>query len=226
MGSEALRARGWVRLGRVVEDDVVDALRRAFDAMVDEDVARARYRDRDACLAVCQRWPQVWVRHAAFRAVLGGEAGLAALGAGLLGLPSVRLLFMDVVVKVPRSRLHVPWHQDLPQWPIDGAPAAAEPPGVLTWVALDPVDHETGGLRYLAGGHRQVSPPEADIDDAGPMAAGDALAHDARAWHATGPNRSDRPRRALLAAFADPRTPRQDAHPWHPATNPVFPSAM
>lgn len=218
--SQALPERGWSALGPVLTPDRVAGLQRAFDMLIDADVKRARYPDRATCLKICQRWPGVWRRHEAFAALLL-DPSIRALAGGLLGLGSVRLLFMDVVVKSPWSTLHVPWHQDLPHWAIAVAPEREDPAGVLLWVALDDVEPATGGLRYLRGGHRSLSPPQAEVDVVGAMRAGDVLAHDPRAWHASGPNRTDRWRRACLIAFADPSLPRKDGQAWNIGQNPA-----
>lgn len=203
-----------------MEPERVAGLQLAFEELIDADVLRARYPDRAACLKVCQRWPGVWRRHQAFAALLAGPA-LAGRAAGLLGLERVRLLFMDVVVKSPRSTLHVPWHQDLPHWAIAVVPEREAPAGVLLWVALDDVDPETGGLRYLRGGHRSGSPPVADVEVVSALRAGDAVAHDPRAWHASGPNRTDGWRRACMLAFVDPSLARRDGRPWDDGLNPT-----
>ena len=214
----AFLARGWGAVGGpggapLLAGDAVVTLQGAFDALVDEDVRRARYPDRQACLRVCQRWPQVWRRHAAFQDLLD-VGGLQAAAGALLGCASVRLLFLDMVVKAPRSTLHVPWHQDLPQWAVRVDAAQRAPAGALLWIALDEVDPSTGGLRYLRGGHHEASPPDAEVDVLERMAPGQAIAHDPRAWHATGPNRTDRWRRACLAAFVTPGLARRDGRPW------------
>ncbi len=224
MDSRSCLPSGWTGLGCIAAPETVESLRTAFEVLLDEDVARARYPSRAACLAVCQRWPNAWRRHPAFRLWLDDVVrdGVPAM---LLGSLSPRLLYLDVIVKQPGSTLHVPWHQDLPHWAISPDPTRVSPAGVLIWLALDDVDPASGGLRYLRGGLSDASPTAEHIDVVPAMRAGEALAHDPRAWHASGPNRTDRWRRACLAAFADASLPRKDGLPWDEAANPAYPAS-
>jgi non-heme Fe2+,alpha-ketoglutarate-dependent halogenase len=53
----------------------------------------------------------------------------------------------NMLCKMPREGLYIPWHQDLYDWPL-------WPPEVLTvWIAFDDVDEENGCLKFLPGTH-------------------------------------------------------------------------
>jgi phytanoyl-CoA hydroxylase len=90
---------------------------------------------------------------------------------------------------------------------------------VTLWVPLDPADEENGCMRYWPGSHRTLLPhvPLAGtpgmmrVDPrvekrlprpiSAPVLPGDAIAHAHRTMHESGPNRSERPRRALSIAY-------------------------
>ena len=61
------------------------------------------------------------------------------------------LLSMSVICKYPLSmnsdeeNANIPWHQDLKYWdvsPLEGA---------TVWIAIDGMDGETGGMKFLPG---------------------------------------------------------------------------
>jgi phytanoyl-CoA hydroxylase len=136
------------------------------------------------------------------------------------------------VVKPPASPWHVSWHQDgepwLRQWGIRQA--------VTIWVALDAAGPHNGGLRIIPGSHRQplraLEPVDDDVDVFGwaspahevdeshtvdvELEAGDVSAHHPATMHASGPNRSSEPRRALSLRYRATST----VHPHH-ASSPV-----
>ena len=95
-------------------------------------------------------------------------------------------------------------------------------------MALDDADAGNGGLRVVPGPHRNgllphdrddarlatelfnVSAPPASVDEATAvdveLRAGDVSAHHPALIHGSGPNTSDRPRRALVARYHPPTT--------------------
>ncbi|MDO7840782.1 phytanoyl-CoA dioxygenase family protein [Sphingomonas immobilis] len=50
--------------------------------------------------------------------------------------------------KEPGALTKTPWHHDQPYWPVRGEQVCS------TWLALDAVTRENGGLEYVAGSHR------------------------------------------------------------------------
>ena len=91
---------------------------------------------------------------------------------------------------------------------------------ITFWLALDPVDEGNGCVRYLPGSHRGgVRPHErsqtlgfsqaivdyGDAERSREVAVtaqpGDLIAHHSLTVHRAGPNRSNRPRRALTAVY-------------------------
>ncbi len=74
---------------------------------------------------------------------------LLELAAELLGARRVGLFFDQLLVKEPGTAANMPWHQDLPYWPVD-PPAAL----VTLWIPFDPVDRTSGTVLYARGSHR------------------------------------------------------------------------
>ena len=147
---------------------------------------------------------------------------LARWAAQLIGTRQVRLLEDNALAKAPGSGGELKWHQDFPYWPL------AQPNAVTAWVALDDTDADNGAMHMAAGsqlaGERlpavfgtgtpylQDQRPAAvkPIEDPAELgfetrtialAAGEVSLHSSMVWHASGPNRTNRPRRALVIRF-------------------------
>jgi phytanoyl-CoA hydroxylase len=139
----------------------------------------------------------------------------------LLG-PGVVLFSSCWVVKPPRTGRPAAWHQDGGTWPLEPLDA------VTLWIALDDADGGNGTLRVVPGSHRggllphdrddarlatelfNVALPGAHGDEEAAvdvvLRAGDVSAHHPALIHGSGPNRSERPRRALVARYHPPTT--------------------
>ena len=156
------------------------------------------------------------------------DARLLDLVEVLLG-PGVALFSSSWVVKPPGSGRVAAWHQDGGTWPLDPLVAAT------LWVALDDAGPGNGGLRVVPGSHRggllphhrddarlatelfNVSLPPVAVDERAAvdvvLRAGDVSAHHPALIHGSGPNRSARPRRALVARY-HPLTTRVTREAW------------
>jgi hypothetical protein len=123
--------------------------------------------------------------------------------------PSARLYWEQGVAKPPRARTELPWHQDNGYTPL-------EPEEYLTcWLALDDADESNGCLCVLPGSHRSGtmrhhgggdSPFRVgyDGDERGvvvPVSKGGVLAFSSLLLHRSGPNTTDRARRAWIIQF-------------------------
>ena len=76
------------------------------------------------------------------------DSPLPEMAAQLLGSAKVNLLYDQLFVKEPGTRSRTRWHNDQPYWAMRGWQ-------VLTfWVALDPVNRDSGALEFLRGSHR------------------------------------------------------------------------
>lgn len=218
--AEGLRAAflrdGWAVTGPVLDDTTIALLNAGFDAVVDDAVRAARYPSREACLRVVQLWHDPW-RVAPVYADLLASDTLLTLARSLLACDEVRLLAQRVVVKTPDGRTPLPWHRDLPEWPV------ADARGALIWLALDPVDGTTGGLRYISGSHGSDERPTGTDVATPTVPVGHALVHHPQVWHAASSNRSTAWRRACLVSVADARVHRKDGAAWDPARTPLLP---
>jgi hypothetical protein len=154
------------------------------------------------------------------------------LAAELLGLPPESALFGGVMLiyKPAAGGRDTPWHQDEVywSWPAESCHSLS------VWMPLDDVTVESGCMQFLPGsqkldvlryrqppGHVPLvldEPVDLSAAVACPIPAGGATFHHCRTLHHTGPNTSERPRRALTAIFHGPRTPRDEPRsyptPW------------
>jgi phytanoyl-CoA hydroxylase len=141
---------------------------------------------------------------------------LAEIARRLTRASHVRLWHDQVLVKNPGDSKSSPWHQDLPYWPI------REIGGLSCWMALDDVDEANGCMAFVPGSHwygvlepiRLIDPQDLfglvpKDSPVGteftpifqPMPAGSCTFHNALTFHYAGPNRTDRPRRALITIY-------------------------
>lgn len=144
----------------------------------------------------------------------------------LLG-PDVKLFRDALMMKPARHGSAKPYHQDSAYWSID-------PPELASaWIALDEATLENGCMRVLPGSHRwglqrhehlaDFQVDEAALDTSGeiaaPLPAGGALFFHSMLLHATSPNLSPRPRRAMILSCMSAR------FRWtgDPSRKPAFP---
>jgi ectoine hydroxylase-related dioxygenase (phytanoyl-CoA dioxygenase family) len=134
-----------------------------------------------------------------------------------------------MIDKPPHTGHETPWHQDEAFWELDLGYHAC---GV--WLALDDVDTDNGCMEFLPGSHLDgirthrhlyddpmVSALVIDDVDASavvpvPLRAGGATFHSQRTMHHTGPNGSDRRRRAYAIEVQLPpvKIDPPKVHPW------------
>lgn len=142
-------------------------------------------------------------RHEGLRDLLTGGVVAETL-ATLFGEPAV--LFKEKINhKLPGGAGYAP-HQDAPAYPFGTR-------HITMLLAIDDADLDNGCLEFARGLHREGLLP---TDDAGcldadfaddlvwepvPVARGGAVFFDSFAPHRSGPNRSDRPRRALYVTY-------------------------
>jgi ectoine hydroxylase-related dioxygenase (phytanoyl-CoA dioxygenase family) len=164
-----------------------------------------------------------WRRDADIRA-LALESPLPAAVAALMGTAALRLFYDQSFTKEPGADAPTPWHHDITFWPVSGGALAS------AWVALDPVDAQSGAVHFLKGSHHSPErwrptqpdtaetrrlvnmdlPPAPDGWAAPPetrigfdMSPGDVLVFDARTLHGARGNRNPkRARRALTIRYA------------------------
>lgn len=150
------------------------------------------------------------------------DSRLARWAAQLIGAGAVRILEDNALWKAPRSGGELKWHQDWPYWPL------AQPNAVTAWIALDDTDAANGAMSVAVGSHltgerlpvafgtgtpyhRDRRPATVGlIEDPAELGleiavlalrAGEVSFHSSLVWHGSGPNDSDRPRRAVVIRY-------------------------
>lgn len=211
---------GFLAIDRLVDDDVVDALRAAYDDIVGFRVESTT----DRWLGGITR--QVLVPsmvHPLFDENPALEAGREVMRA-LYGCAHANRIYDMLIDKPPRHPHETPWHQDAAYLQKPVAPPGFRMPlvSVQFWVALDDVDADNGCMQFVPGLHRDGTVahhvasghPDDDgrllgIDDPAAIGASAAVAcalrpggatiHTVMTPHYTGPNiTADRPRRAYI----------------------------
>jgi ectoine hydroxylase-related dioxygenase (phytanoyl-CoA dioxygenase family) len=227
------RERGFTHVERITSDEEIAWLGELYDAVFEArleavpggyfDLARPYESDGDDLL------PQVLSPESRLRALVRTAVfrNGRRLAAQLLGA-----LERDVrgwghmIRKPPRVGAPLPWHQDEAYWD-----PAFDYRALGVWVPLDPATLESGCMRFLPGSHRgevrkhrhiggdpNTHGLETDgVDDAlgvaVPLAPGGATFHHCRTVHSSGPNRSDRVRRARANEFQLAPVPRAEPYP-------------
>lgn len=136
------------------------------------------------------------------------DARWAGIVLPLLG-GSARLYWEQAVAKPPQARTELPWHQD------NGYAPTIPEEYVTCWLALDDADLGNGCLWVQPGSHRHGtlqhhrvdgspfrSGYEGDDDGvAVPVKKGSVLVFSSLVMHRSGPNTTDRPRRAWILQY-------------------------
>ena len=216
--AESLERDGFVTIGRITTDEEVAWLRELYDWLFAGkaeairgghfDLVRPYDSEGDdrlpQLLAPEQRFPQL--RQTAF------WRNGRKLAAQLMGLDEDLLVGWGHMIRKPALVGEaLPWHQDEAYWD----PAMIYR-ALGCWLPLDDATIENGCMSYIPGSHRSevlphrhvgddprvhalfTSPASADIERAVPVPvpAGGAVFHHSRTLHASGPNRTDKARRA------------------------------
>lgn len=182
----------------------------------------------DEYLELVSQWTNVWERNDAFRRQLYHPRA-AAIAAELIGCERVRVFHDHLIVKPPHGGATIPWHRDLPNWPV------AEPRGVSCWLALDDVTPESGAMRFMPGGHKEPMTRSIDFLNeakvwgsreaeavAVPVPAGSAVFHHCLSWHTSPPNATSAWRRAYITIYIDATCTFDPSRAgWHPVASRV-----
>jgi phytanoyl-CoA hydroxylase len=127
----------------------------------------------------------------------------------LLGTGDARLYWEQAVAKPPQARTELPWHQD------NGYTPLLPEEYVTCWLALDDAEVDNGCLWVIPGSHRRgtvrhhngTGPfrvghdgPAADGVPV-PVRRGSVLVFSSLLMHRSGPNTTDRPRRAWIIQY-------------------------
>lgn len=221
------RSAGFASFPRLIDDDAVDALRGAYDELIEGGAHGRGSLDRQLG-GLTRQIMRPEFSHAAFRHNPALTAALEAASA-LTGWAQPRFYYSQLLYKPPGHPHATRWHQDVAYGAIPFTPPGAHrTPFMLTfWVALDDVDRYNGCMHFYPQVQRGLVLPHrvaaGDSNDEGrmlalvdeqwmdpdsivccPIPAGGATAHDAATLHFTPPNRSNRARRAYIISIAEP----------------------
>ena len=126
----------------------------------------------------------------------------------LLETGDARLYWEQAVAKPPQARTELPWHQD------NGYTPLIPEEYITCWLALDDATVDNGCIWVIPGSHRNGTVPHHagsgpfrvghDGSDDGipvPVSRGDVLVFSSLIMHRSGPNTTDRHRRAWIIQF-------------------------
>ncbi|MBX3269725.1 MAG: phytanoyl-CoA dioxygenase family protein [Sandaracinaceae bacterium] len=224
---ERFRRDGHLVVDDVVSDVQVTRLRAAFEAQAAQWAAEIATTVEEY-LSIVSQWMNVWERNTAFAEQLR-DPRAAAIAAELLDCDRVRVFHDHLIAKPPHGGATIPWHRDLPNWPV------AEARAVSCWLALDDAPIEAGALWFMPGAHTEPITRSIDFLSeqkawgsreadavAVPVRAGSTIFHHCLSWHTSPPNRSSRWRRAYITVYLDATCTFDPSRArWHPMTGRV-----
>ena len=220
------QTRGYLELGRLLDDATVEVLRREYDrefelarsgassfrnlAIDDTDDVAAKNEAEEQMLQIMQ----MCERNLHFRRLLYHEPILDCIE-DLIG-PNIQLFHDQALYKPAHHGGPVFWHQDNAYWQC--APATL----VSCWLTLDDVSVDNGAMQVIPGSHLQALEHEKSastsalldnaerVDSSRAVAielpAGGAMLHHCQTFHYTAPNKTARERRAFAIHFMTPGT--------------------
>lgn len=224
-------ADGYLPIGKLLDDNLVDVLRDEYDRLFGEARETGNFRNlaidntdsvdekNDAGTQMLQIM-QMCERSLVFRQLLYDERILDIVQ-DLLG-PNLQLFHDQALYKPARQGDAVFWHQDNAYWQC--VPANL----VSCWLTLDDVDRENGAMHVIPGSHlsaidHEMSQQTNALLDSGDrvdasqavvidLPAGGVMFHHCQTLHFTPPNRTDRQRRAFAIHFMTPGTRGKDGN--------------
>ena len=220
------RTRGYLKLGRLLDDAAVELLRREYDrefelarsgassfrnlAIDDTDDVAAKNEAEEQMLQIMQ----MCERNLHFRRLLY-HAPILDCVEDLIG-PNIQLFHDQALYKPAHHGGPVFWHQDNAYWQC--VPATL----VSCWLTLDDVNVDNGAMQVIPGSHLQALEHDrsastgALLDNAErvdssraveiELPAGGAMLHHCQTFHYTAPNKTARERRAFAIHFMTPGT--------------------
>ncbi len=226
----AFAAQGFARLGRVVDDERLAALRaRVDDLMLGRVTLDGLFYQHDSPTGAYEdlTYGKGWIgpslayrklekleRDDVVRAWIENPL-FGAIAHTLVG-PDVSLYRAMLMNKAAQGGTALPWHQDGGKfWGIDRMPT------LQIWTALDDAPEEAGCLEFVPGSHLAgLCRPEGGSVDAAtlerehaeqrrvrlPVVAGEAVLIHNHVWHRSGLNHTPHPRRALSFCYMDAAT--------------------
>ena len=223
---------GYIAIGKLLEDDHIEILRREYDR--EFEAARKNNRFRNLAisntddLAAKNNAPaqmlqimQMCERNMHYRQLIY-HAPILDIAESLIG-PNIQLYHDQALFKPAHNGDAVFWHQDNGYWQCTPANL------VSCWLTLDDADAANGAMHVIPGSHLrplaherssqtdalfdigdQIDTSTAKIID---LPAGGAMFHHCQTLHHTSPNHTPRQRRAFAIHFMIPGTKREQYMP-------------
>ena len=170
-GAEAVAA--YQRVGALIVRGLIDSdwialLRRIYDGLAASAVVPFIKGEPPPDMRKLTQRPGSWEENAEFRDFLF-RSPIARAAARCMGSKTAQLYEDILITEPPGGRAELSWHQDEPTWPVSGRQLSS------VWFSLQPVDAETGAMRFVQGAHRgpMYHPAYVPVDQAG---------DDARFW--------------------------------------------
>ncbi len=202
---ESYNKQGLIRPISIFSDDEINNIRDYFDDLLQREIARGG--DSYSISSAHLEHGPVWdlLNHPKIVAIVSDLFGENVIGWG-----------SHFFCKMPHDGKAVAWHQDSSYWPLSPSKA------LTVWLAIDDVDMENGGMKFIAGshlhGHMTYRPSTAEehnvlnqtIDNPeqygqlieNRLKAGQISIHSDLLLHGSEPNNSDRRRCALTLRYA------------------------
>lgn len=222
---DSFREDGYLRIGKLLDDDQVELLRREYDREFELARVRGTFRNlaidntddldtKNTAETQMLQIMQMCERNIHFRRLLYDDRILDLIES-LLG-PNIQLFHDQALYKPAHHGGPVFWHQDNGYWRCSPANL------VSCWMTLDDADVHNGAMHILPGSHlrplaherststnllfdlgNKVERANAVVID---LPAGGAMLHHCQTLHYTPPNTTDRQRRAFIIHFMTPGT--------------------
>ena len=233
-----LKMNGYCVLEGIIPDDKIDEVRESVVAAqaahhkkAEAELAKTRSRGHRVGVQGVANLRGIINETQTFAPYLADER-IMVLTEVLFG-PYVRISCTDCVINYPGNERGY-WHSDWPYNQTNATHIPAPYPDTIMHLStiwmLTPFGPETGGTYIIPGSHRTDDNPSAagiaGIDPDAPYPtetqvsgpAGSVLLYDSRLWHAVPPNRSDKPRVAVIVRYAPwwlNLNPAQAGNPEH-----------
>lgn len=207
--------RGFIAGGPLLDTNEVNELRTELER-IDDEIGTSNEnqpvlnRDIGQERAPVQQIVNIWQASEPFRRLHSRREIIADVVA-LTEAHELRVWHDQIQFKPPTTGGKTSWHQDAPAWPV-----LTPDVQVSAWIALDDADEGNGCLWMVPGSHLWgVASNLTDLDgklvgdheghqvqgESCPVRAGYVHYHHCLTWHASFPNRSSHPRRAIAIHY-------------------------
>ncbi len=154
---------GYVKFGRVLDSDGVEAMRSGLDAVIELELTEGddsspefkyghdRHGDKlnrgSGHPRAIHQYVNMWKREAHYEAAIHHPL-IAGTARALLDTPEVRLWHDQVISKPPHDNGHFGFHHDFFFWPLS-------PPNIVScWLALDDATVDSGCMHVMPKSHK------------------------------------------------------------------------